>query len=504
MHYCMFINGEWVDTDDHYEIVNPATGDVEATLAKGDLSHVDRAVDAAQHAFNASGWRHTGMSERAELLERVAQAIAERAAELSVSAARENGTPVRLAQALSVGFPVAHINHYAALARHYVGERVVTSTQDTAEIIRREPLGVVAGIVPWNFPLLLAVWKTMPAIAAGNSVVLKVDEKTPIGTLLLAGMLQESGLPAGVFNVVTGDGPSVGGYLSAHPKVRKVSFTGSTATGKSVMRSAAENVKQLTLELGGKGANIVLDDADLELAVDGALWAFLAHAGQACESGTRLLIHESIHDEFLERLVRRAGDLRVGDPLDPSSDIGPVMNARQRERILDYVTGAEAEGARVVFRGTLPESLSKGGYWVPPTIFSDVTPDMRIAYEEIFGPVLAVLRFKDDDEAVSIANGTEYGLSAGVWSIDRGRAMTVATRLEVGTVWINDWHNLSGNLPFGGYKQSGFGRELGPHALDEFTQEKAICLDMSSRDSRVAWGLVLPVAEQVPVKTQGE
>ncbi|AHK36187.1 betaine aldehyde dehydrogenase [Rhodococcus opacus PD630] len=490
MHYQMLIGGQWVDTDERYEVVNPATGALVATLARGEVKHVDAAVDAAARAYATSGWRERTMSERADLIDSVAAKLAERAEELALLAAQENGTPVRLAQGLAVGYPIAHMQRFATLARSYQWERSVEDEDSASGSILREPLGVVGGIVPWNFPLLLAVWKTIPAIATGNSVVLKIDEKTPIGTTILAETLMEAGLPDGVLNIVTGDGDSVGEHLAGHPRVRKISFTGSTATGRKVMSAASNNVKQITLELGGKGANIVLDDADLDLAVDGSLWAFLVHAGQACESGTRLLVHDSIHDNFVSRLVARARRLRIGDPTDLGTDLGPVINPRQRDRILGYIESAKEEGATLAFQGTLDGPAFERGNWVPPTIFTDVTNDMRIASEEIFGPVLSVIRYNDVDEAVELANDSEYGLSAGVWSGNEKRAREVAHRLEAGTVWINDWHNLSGALPFGGYKQSGFGRELGPDALDEFTNQKAISIDRSGREARTGWGLL--------------
>ncbi|PBC36010.1 aldehyde dehydrogenase [Rhodococcus sp. ACPA4] len=496
MHYQMLIGGQWVDTDERYEVINPATGALVATLAKGGVKHVDAAVEAAAQAFATSGWRERPMAEKADLIDAVAAKLSERAEELALLAAQENGTPVRLAQGLAVGYPIAHMQRFANLARSYEWERtVVEADGSVAGSIRREPLGVVGGIVPWNFPLLLAVWKTIPAIATGNSVVLKIDEKTPIGTTILAEALMDAGLPDGVFNLVTGDGDSVGEHLAGHPRVRKISFTGSTATGRKVMSAASNNVKQVTLELGGKGANIILDDADLDLAVDGSLWAFLVHAGQACESGTRLLVHDSIHDDFVSRLVARARQLRIGDPTKIGTDLGPVINSRQRDRILEFIESAKQEGASLAFQGTLDGPLFEQGNWVPPTVFTDVTSDMRVASEEIFGPVLSVLRYHDIDEAVALANDSEYGLSAGVWSTDEGRAREVVNRLEAGTVWINDWHNLSGALPFGGYKQSGFGRELGPDALDEFTNQKAISIDRSERSDRVGWGLLFGVTE---------
>ena len=299
-------------------------------------------------------------------------------------------------------------------------------------------------------------------------------------------------MPPGVLNVVTGEGAEVGARLAAHPDVRKIAFTGSTAVGREVMRLASANVKRITLELGGKGPNVVLDDADVQTAVDGALFACFMYSGQACESGTRLLLPDSLHDQFVERMIERARTIKIGDPLDAQTDLGPVISCVQRERILGYIELGQKEGATLAFGGSVPQGARfEKGHWVEPTIFTDVRNDMRIAQEEIFGPVISVIRYSDVDEAVRIANDTQYGLSAGVWSSDTARALEVANRLEAGTVWINDWHMVSGAYPFGGYKQSGVGRKLGPHALDEYTEAKFVHLDLSGRLERRAYGLVL-------------
>ncbi|GAA4642665.1 aldehyde dehydrogenase family protein [Gordonia humi] len=486
-HYRMFIDGEHVDTDESFDMVNPSTGEVWATVAKGTTEHVDAAVEAAQRAFESSGWRDTPMADRADLIDRAAARLADRLDELSALAAQENGVPVRLAAGLLIGMPIMHAQHFAEMARSFEWEAPVGE----AGLVRKEPFGVVAGIVPWNVPLVVGTWKVIPAIATGNSVILKVDEKTPITELALAEALTAEGLPPGVLNIVTGDAEEVGNHISAHPGIRKVSYTGSTPTGRTVMRHAAENVKALTLELGGKGANIVLEDADLDRAVDGSLWAFLVNAGQACESGTRLLLPESIHDEFVDRMIARMKTLTIGDSSDPATDLGPVVNARQRDRISHYLEIAEKEGATVAYGGTLSGPQYETGYWIHPTVLTDVTNDMKVAAEEIFGPVVSVLKYSTVEEAISIANDTEYGLSAGVWSTDNDRALDIARRLDAGTVWINDWHVLSGQLPFGGFKQSGFGREMGPNALDEYTQEKAISFDDGAPREEKLWQAVL-------------
>lgn len=495
-HYSMLIDGEWVDSHVDDEIINPANEEVIATVARGDSSHADAAVAAAKASFEAGVWRNMPPGERAKVLEAAADAMEARSDELIRLGTLEGGAPLRLSAGFSVGMPVSNTRYFADLLRKYEFEKpgpLVGPVLMTG-VVRREPIGVCAAIVPWNFPVALAVWKVIPALAAGNSVVLKPDEQTPIGALEFAKELKNAGLPDGVLNVVTGGGPEVGGFLTAHPNVRKVSFTGSSAVGKEVARAAAGNLKKLTLELGGKGANILLDDADLQLAVDGSIWAFLMHAGQACESGTRLLVPEELHDEVVERMIKRLRTQRIGDPLDEGTDIGPLINGRQRDRVLNYIAGAKNEGATVAYGGGVPEGPQfKKGFWVEPTILTNVTNEMTVACEEVFGPVLAIIKYSTIDEAVRIANDIEYGLSAGVWSRDINRALEVGRQLEAGSVWINDWHMANQDYPFGGYKQSGIGRELGPRAFDEYTEEKSLQICLEPKLENRAYSIVLPI-----------
>ena len=494
-HYSMFIGGDWVDGDDRFEIRSPATEDVVATVAKGGLEHADRAVAAAKAAHEDGQWRRTPPEGRAAVLDAIAGRLGERLNDLAVLEARENGAPVRQAGAFQIGFSIAHLRYFADLARSYAFERtgpLMKVPTLAGGLVRREPVGVCAAIVPWNFPLLLAMWKIGPALAAGNTIVIKPDEHTPLTLLEFARITQECGLPPGVLNVVPGDGRVVGARLASHPDVRKIAFTGSTAVGREIMRMAADNVKRLTLELGGKGPDVVLDDADLDLAADGTLFGCMMNQGQACESGTRVIVADAVHDKFVERLIERARTIKVGDPLDPATDLGPVISAVARDRILNYIETGQTEGATLAYGGGVPDGPPfERGFWVEPTIFTDVRNDMTIAREEIFGPVLSVLRSESTDQAIRIANDTEYGLSAGVWSTDNQRALDVADQLEAGTVWINDWHMVNAAYPFGGYKQSGLGRELGPHSLDEYTEEKFIHLDLSGRLDRRAYGLLL-------------
>jgi aldehyde dehydrogenase (NAD+) len=493
-HYELFIDGKWIDSSKHYEIRSPATDELVATVAKGDVSHIDRAVAAAKAAHASGVWRNKPPEERADLLNAVAARLAERVDELAVLQTKENGATIRVTSILHLGLSIGQLQYLAQLAKGYEFEKPgpAIGPLPAEGILRREPLGVVAAIVPWNIPLLVIVWKVAPALAAGNTIVLKPDEHAPLLALEVAREFEAAGLPKGVLNVVVGDGEPVGAYLSGHPDVRKVAFTGSTAVGKAILAQAADTIKRVTLELGGKGPNIILDDADLSVAVDGSLYAAMANNGQACEAGTRLLVPNIIKDEFLAKLTERANTLKLGDPLDPATDVGPVITKAQQQRILTYLQQAKAEGATALVGGGVPAGEQfETGNWIEPTIFADVTNDMTIAREEVFGPVLTVLTYDTIDEAIAIANDTDYGLSAGVWGRDEQRAVDVARRLEAGMVYVNDWHVINPNYPFGGYKQSGLGREGGPDALDEYTEQKYISIDRAGPIENRAFALVV-------------
>ena len=494
-HHSMLIDGEAVDSDAFYEIRSPATEAVICTVAKGSVEHADAAVLAARRAFDSGVWSRKLPEERAAILTRIAMQLGDELDELTELEISANGATIRQALAFHTGLAAPHFLHFAELAARYEWERPIPTTPYptmSANTIRREPIGVCAAIVPWNFPLLLGLWKIAPALAAGNSVVVKPDEKTPLSLLRLVEIAHECGVPPGVVNLVTGDGEEVGARLAAHPDVDKIAFTGSTAVGREVMRLASQTIKKVSLELGGKGPAIVLEDADLEIAVDGALFACMLYSGQMCESGTRLLVPSAIYDTVVERLVARARTIKLGDPASFDTDMGPVISAEQRDRILAYVEAGKAEGARVALGGGVPGGPEfERGFWVEPTIFADVSNDMRIAREEIFGPVLSVLRYDTVDEAIAIANDCEYGLSAGVWGGDYEAAMDVGERLRAGTVWINNWHMVTPDLPFGGYKQSGLGREVGPDALDEYTEAKHVHLDLTRTLDRHVFDLVL-------------
>ena len=494
-HLPMRIGGKDIETPDVFEILNPATGEVVATTARGTVEYADAAVAAARESFEAGSWSQLSPQERSRVMLEIGEAFSDQADEFVELEKMANGATVRVATGYHVGYSVLHWNYFAELAGNYQFETAAptASFPNLAQsYIRREPIGVCAAISPFNFPLLLTLWKVGPALAAGNSVVVKPDEKTPLTMLRFAQLAEEFGLPPGVLNVITGVGEEVGARLATHPGVDKIAFTGSTAVGREVMRLASGTVKQVTLELGGKSPVIVLDDADLDAAVDAALYGCFLHSGQVCESGTRLLLPDSIHDEFVDRLVARAAQIKVGDPDDFDTDMGPVVSKEQQDRILGYIRSGEEEGAKIVFGGGVPEGEQfQRGYWVEPTIFVDVTNDMKIAQEEIFGPVLSIIRYEGEDEALRIANDTPYGLASAVWSNDDERALAVAKRIRAGTVWINDHHNINCQVPFGGYKQSGIGRELGPHALDAYTETKNVHLDLSRRLDRRPYDVLL-------------
>lgn len=493
-HYQMFINGKHVDSDEMDQIRDPATEEVYATIARGTAAHADAAVAAARAAFESGSWSRLAPAERSRVLTQIAERLGSEIEDLVELEIHANGATVRQAMGFHVGYAPPHFSYFAELAASYQWERQVSTPAFptlSTNVIRHEPLGVCVAIVPWNFPLLLGIWKIGPALAAGNSVVIKPDEKTPLTLLRLCEIAHECGVPDGVINLVTGPGAEVGARLAEHPDVDKVAFTGSTAVGREIMRLASGTVKKVSLELGGKGAQL-LDDADLDVAIDGALFGCMLYSGQICESGTRLLVSDTMYDLVVDRLVDRASALKLGDTTDFNTDVGPVISARQRDRVLAFLDSARQSGAKVVLGGGAPlgERVTKG-YWIEPTIVAEVSNDMEVAREEIFGPVLCVLRYTDDADAIRQANDSQYGLSAGVWSTDHERALEVASQLRAGTVWINNWHQIDPALPFGGHKQSGLGRELGPHALDDYTETKHVHIDLTQKVERHIFGALL-------------
>src|SRR5690554_779 len=473
----LWIGGEWSDATSGgtFATYNPSTGAELTQVAAGDAADIDRAVAAARQAFEHPSWSRMDAAKRGEILWRMADIIEARASELARIETLDNGKPLREAQ-IDVATVIDAFRYYAGWATKLEGETIPVRG-NMLNYTLREPLGVVGAIIPWNFPLVMASWKVAPALACGNTIVLKPAEQTPLTALELAVIGQEAGLPPGVLNVVTGLGETAGAALVAHPDVDKIAFTGSTQVGKLIMREAASTLKKVSLELGGKSPNIVLDDADLDAAVRGAFAGIFYNNGQCCTAGSRLLVHESVHDALLEKLVERASFMQPGEPLDLKRRMGPVISEEQLERVIGYIQKGRAEGAELVTGG---ERLQyENGWWVQPTVFRGVTEQQTIAQEEIFGPVLATIPFSDDDEAIAIANRSMYGLAAGVWTSNVKRAHRFARALQAGTVWINTYHPLDAASPFGGYKQSGFGRELGGHALELYTQVKSVWVDLS-------------------------
>jgi aldehyde dehydrogenase (NAD+) len=476
----LFIDGEWVDAANRktFAVRNPATGDVLAEIAEAGPADIDGAVAAARRAFEDPKWRNLDANARGVLLWRLADAIEARANDLIRLEVLDNGKPLREAQ-IDLRQVVDAFRYYAGWTTKLQGDTIPVPG-NVLNYTLREPVGVVGAIIPWNFPLLMAAWKVAPALACGNTVVLKPAEQTPLTALELAAIAAEVGLPKGVLNVVPGFGEVAGAALVRHPGVDKIAFTGSTAVGKIIMRDAAETLKKVSLELGGKSPNIVFDDADLEAAARGSFAAIFYNTGQCCTAGSRLLVHESVHDQLLEKLVERARKLQPGDPLDPKTRVGPLISEEQLDRVMGYVERGSAEGATLLTGGRRwSASGFERGYWLEPTIFDSVRAEHSIAQEEIFGPVLAALTFRDEDEAVALANNTMFGLAAGVWTNNVKRAHRVAQKLEAGTIWVNTYHPLDAASPFGGYKQSGYGRELGASALDLYTQIKSVWVDLS-------------------------
>lgn len=496
-HYQLFINGDFVDSASRqtFESINPFNQNVVATVARANAEDTRAAVSAARRAFNEGPWPRMKREERSAILKAISDKINERQKDLVALEVADSGSTVRKAKE-DIYLSARNMNYFSKLAAADLDETIegLNKPGFSHNLLVREPIGVVAAIIPWNFPLKMAIWKIGPALAAGNTVVLKPSELTPCTAMELASILRELALPKGVVNIIPGFGEEAGEALVRDPRIDKISFTGSTAVGKKVMSIAAENLKKITLECGGKSANIVLEDADMDLAVDGAMYAIFYHQGQCCEAGTRLFLPASKHSEFLDRLIAKTKKIKLGDPSDPSTDMGPVISKKQQDRVLGYIEKGKKEGAQLATGGKIPtESNLAAGFFIEPTIFSDVKNTMTIAQEEIFGPVLSVIRYDSEDQAVAMANDSIYGLAGGVWSRDKERAMPIARRLRTGTVWINEWHLISERAPFGGYKQSGIGREFGIDGLKEYTEAKHLHIDeLGTREKKFWYDVVVP------------
>jgi acyl-CoA reductase-like NAD-dependent aldehyde dehydrogenase len=475
----LFIANEWRNASSGatYEIVNPATESVIASAASATRADVDAAVHAARTAYTGV-WAATSARDRGRFLSRLADRLMERADEVARLETLHNGKPIAESRHVEIPAAAECLEYYAGWADKVTGETIPVKGNYLTYTLR-EPIGVIGAIVPWNFPLLLAAWKIGPALATGNTVILKPAPGTPLTALALAEIALEIGLPPGVLNVLTGPDADLGKALVEHPGIDKIAFTGGTATGKAIMRTAADTLKQVTLELGGKSPNIVLADADLDAALRGATTGIFYGKGEVCAAGSRLLVDRSIKDQFIEKLAARASKMVAGDPLDPKTRYGSLASLRQLETVQRYVETAKQEGATLVAGGARADIGTGKGYFFQPTVFDGVTPEMTIAREEIFGPVLAAIEFADLDEAIARANDTQYGLAAAVWTRDVKKAHYVARKLQAGTVWINTYNVYDTAVPFGGYKASGFGREMSAHALEHYTQTKAVWVDLS-------------------------
>ncbi|MQA11347.1 MAG: aldehyde dehydrogenase family protein [Pseudonocardiaceae bacterium] len=476
--YALYIDGNSMpaESGDSYESINPFTGDAWARVPDAGAADVDRAVGAARRALDGP-WGELTAPQRGKLLRKLGDLIARDADRLGEIETKDNGKLLREMAGQAKALPEWYY-YFAGLADKFEGSVIPTDRANYLVYTRHEPVGVVGAIVPWNSPLLLLTWKLAPALAAGCTFVVKPSDYTPASTLELAKLVEEAGFPPGVFNVVTGWGPPAGQALAGHPDVNKVAFTGSTATGIAVAHAAADNLARVTLELGGKSAQVVFSDADLDAAANGVIAGVFAATGQTCMAGSRLVVHESVKDALVAKIVERAERIKVGDPTAPETEMGPLANDRQFEKVLGFFESAREQGATVACGGQSVAEL--GGYFVRPTVLTDVDPTMRAVREEIFGPVLTVLPFNDEDGAVALANGTQYGLAASVWTKDVHRAHRMAARLRAGSVWVNAYRTVSPQVPFGGFGASGIGRENGSDAIRAYTETKAIWVELSA------------------------
>ncbi|MFZ4714094.1 MAG: aldehyde dehydrogenase family protein [Bacteriovoracaceae bacterium] len=488
----LFINGEFKTSSETFTSINPANGEAVAKVYLPSNNDIEAAVTAADNAFYSSEWKSMDQNKRAEILLTISEKIKARKDELIDLEVKDSGSTLKKAKA-DIHNAASFFKVMAGVAKNFQFEELdeKASVAGFSKNFRvYEPIGVCAQIIPWNFPLVMAAWKIGPIIATGCTSVLKSAQETPVTAGILAEILNESGLPKGVVNIITG-GAEVGQMLVNHPKVKKVAFTGSTNVGKQIMAQAAKQMKKVSLELGGKSANIILNDADLSIAVDGALYAFLYHSGQACDSGTRLFVQDGIYNEFMTNFVKRLSDVKVNNTQDPAAGYGPVVNEKQFNTIMNYINTTKKEGGKLLFGGEreMSSEMSKG-FYIKPTAF-EITPDNTIFNEEIFGPVVGITKFKTEDEAIKLANQSHFGLAGAVWSKDEAKAMKVAKSLEAGTVWINEYHLLNPGMPFGGYKESGFGREMGKEGIMSYLEVKHLWISECNERAKKPWYDVL-------------
>jgi phenylacetaldehyde dehydrogenase len=483
----MLIGGDWVESraGQTLESVDPATGRRLTTIARGDDADVDRAVRAARGALDSPAWRDISPLDRGRLLNALAELIEEHADELALIEAHDNGKPVSVARAVDAGSSAKLFRYFAGWPSKFEGSTVPVSPRGGLKILNytvHEPVGVVGAIVPWNFPMSMACWKLAPALATGNTVVLKPAEETSLSTLRLAELVQEAGFPDGVVNVVTGTGAEAGAAIAGHPGVDKVAFTGSTEVGRLVARAATGNLKKVSLELGGKSPHIVLPDADPAQVAEAAADAIFFNQGQTCTAGSRLYVHKRIYDEVMAALVERARRIVVGPGTDPGTEMGPLVSAKQLARVSHYIASGRQEGGELATGGGRPDGLGEAyrdGFFLEPTVFVGTDHSMRVVREEIFGPVLVAMEWDDVDDLVAKANDTPYGLSAGVWTQDLKMAHRIAAAIRAGTVWVNCYNLTDPGSPFGGYKQSGWGREMGREVLEHYTETKSVWVNLT-------------------------
>ncbi len=476
----LFIGGEFVPAAEGglIPVYNPHDNSLIAKVAEATAADIDRAVDAARKAFPA--WKRMAAADRGRLLLKLADAIEADADYLSELETIDTGHPIRDTRRLDVPRTAAAFRYFGGIADKVLGT-VIPVEPGFLNYVTREPLGVVGAIVPWNFPLLFTSWKMGPALAAGNTVVLKQAELTPLSTLRIARLMADTGIPPGVVNIVPGYGHTAGQYLAEHPGINKVAFTGSTVTGRKIVQASAGNLKRVQLELGGKGANIVFDDAPLEAAVAGSAFAIFHNQGQACIAGSRILLHEKIADVFLEKFLTLTRSIRLGNPLDPETEMGPLTSPGHRDRVLNYIEVAKQEGSTVLTGGGPPEDPAlQAGCYVMPTVVT-ANPGDRVCQEEVFGPFVSVTRFRDEDEVIRIANDTEYGLGGGLWTRDIQRGHRVASAIHTGMVWVNTYKRVNPGSPFGGVGQSGYGREMGVEAMHEYTDAKSVWIHVDAQ-----------------------